>query len=288
MNIQNLNYSQLSEFLEDFNKLTKIRISFWNSEGVKCLMAPASGNSEFCNALRKIPSIEKTCQKCDRDALNNVQKRESTLYRFRCPAGLVEYVIPAYYSNKLLGYFMYGQARNPNKREDGTIERLSLYREHRLDTEHMDVLYMRLPAVEEGAMISAGRMLVALTRYAYQNGQVWDQNLPLAEKVVKYLQTNFIYPISVDTACAALHVSRSTLSHMIQSEMHGSFISLLKQQRVENACKCLKNGQSVTDAAYNSGFQSVNYMARVFKTHMNMTPSQYKKSSLEERCVCEE
>jgi len=278
MLIQNLIYSQLSDLLEDFYKVTKIRISFWNSEGVKCLMAPADGNSDFCNALRKIPDIEALCQKCDRDALKNVLKKEASLYQFRCSAGLVEYVIPAYYSGNLLGYFMFGQVRNPNKQEDGSIERLALYREYHFDAEYMDALYMRLPTVEESAMISAGRMLVALTRYAYQNGHIWDQTLPLIQKVERYIQTNFMYPIGIDTACTALHVSRSTLSHTIQREMCSTFTSLLKRQRAQNVRKCLQNGQTIAEAAYNSGFQSVNYMTRVFKELIDMSPSQYQQA----------
>lgn len=94
--------------------------------------------------------------------------------------------------------------------------------------------------------------------------------------LVRYIQLHFMNPISRSTACEFFNVSSSCLSHTLQTELGKSFLDLLNQTRIENVCRCLKNNQTINEAAELSGFQSPSYMARVFKNIMNCTPSQYR------------
>ena len=169
-------YSELQDLLGDFYRLTKIRVSFWNSMGQKCIMVPNGGNSDFCSELRKVADINQQCVLCDEQALHKASQKENALHRFHCPAGLYEYVYPVIYNKTLLGYFMYGQVRNPgsDKEEDQLRERL--YATHELNCEYLNILYNRLPIVKEYAMLSAGRMLAALARCHSSNNsrQEWS------------------------------------------------------------------------------------------------------------------
>ncbi len=275
---QGIEYSQLKDLLNDFHQLTQIRISFWNSEGVKCIMAPDSGNSDFCKELRKVACIDEQCHICDAQALQSAPKEESGLYRFNCLAGLREYVYPVFYNKSLLGYFMYGQVRNAYSDLAGRQQREELYRNNGLNAEYLGNLYERLPIIDDEAMHSAGRMLAALASYAYLNGLMWNYNLPLRDKIERYLSNHFMDDININTACYSLCVSRSTLTHTIQREMGSTFVMLLNQRRVKNVKRCLENNQSILDACFNSGFHSINYMTRMFKRLAGCTPAQYKRA----------
>lgn len=279
---KNDEYSQLEDLLKDFHQLTRIRVSYWNCAGMKCIMAPPSGNSEFCSELRKIPQLDSECRRCDQAALMNAPREGQGLYQFRCAAGLNEYVYPVFYNRTLLGYFMYGQVREQARDLAGAQARETLCRDHGLDPEYISSLYERLPIVSQDEMHAAGRMLAALARYAYLNGLMWNMNAPLPLKIERYMSSYFMQPISIQSACETLNVSRSTLSHTIQSEMHSTFVGLLNRQRIDNVIKCLDNGQSITDAAYNSGFQSVNYMIRIFRRYQGVTPAQYRRSKADQ------
>ena len=272
-----LEYNQLQEMMDDFYQLTHIRISFWNSAGEKCFMAPSSGNSEFCCELRKIPNVDAKCHDCDKEALQNARKFDNRLYQFQCSAGLCEYVYPVFYHNTLLGYFMYGQVRNEAVDRNGLLQREALYRTNGLDRDHMTKLYEQLPFANEDAMLSAGRMMASIASFAYMNGFISDYNTPLAVKIKRYLESQYMNPITIDSACSFFNVSRSYLSHTIQKEMNSTFLKLLNQQRIKNVCKCLDNGQSIQEASDNSGFQSNNYMTRVFKKIMGYTPHEYRE-----------
>lgn len=273
----NLNYAQLQELMEDFYRLTHIRISFWSNSGEKLFMAPASGNSDFCQELRKIKEIDHECHKCDTQALKNAHQFESRLYRFQCAAGLNEYVYPVIYQDTLLGYFMYGQVRNEAVDMAGSKLREMLYRVYGLDPERMNQLYGQLPYADEQALLAAGRMMASIASFAYLNGFISDQNTPLAIRVARYVQVHFMNPITLDSACAFFNVSRSCMSHTLQKELDTTFLKLLNQTRIENVCRCLENGQSISDASQRSGFPSANYMARIFRRVMDCTPTEYRE-----------
>lgn len=269
-------YAQLSELMEDFYCLTKIRISFWNDKFQKCAMAPSTGDSDFCRELRKIDDINIQCSTCDRLALKEARELGRGLFCFNCGAGLKEYVYPAYYRDSLLGYFMFGQVRNHANDTEGNAQRQRLYYTYRLDEAYMTSLYQKLPPVEESLLLSAGRMLSSLASYAHLNNLLGSQNEPLAERLLRYIENNFKEPVSIESACIALYTSRSTLCHTIRKDLNSTFLALLNQQRIENVKACLTNGQSVAEAAFNSGFQSASYMTRIFRRLAGDTPSQYQ------------
>ncbi len=274
MRTENLEYAHLQEMMDDFNRLTNIRISYWNSAGEKMIMAPSTGDSLFCRELRKAPRIDDRCRACDKEALANAHRYEHRLYQFRCSAGMKEFVYPVFYHNTLLGYFMYGQVRNHDVDVKGKALRETLYSENGMNPGYMQQLYEKLPVIEDENMLSAGRMLASMANYAYLNGFIGDYSTPLTERVEKYIQMQYMNPINIDSACSFFNVSRSHLSHTIQKGFNSTFIKLLNAQRVENVRKCLENGQTIQEAALNSGFQSVNYMTRVFKQIAGVTPNQ--------------
>lgn len=48
--------------------------------------------------------------------------------------------------------------------------------------------------------------------------------------------------------------------------------------RIEAACHEMKvNGSSVTQAAYNCGFNDLSYFSKVFKLYKGISPKDYKK-----------
>lgn len=283
----NLNYAHLQEMMEDFYHLTKIRISFWSITGEKLFMAPQSGNSDFCQELRSIKEIDYECHQCDLRAFRNAHQSESRLYRYQCAAGLNEYVYPVIYQNTLLGYFMYGQVRNENVDLEGRYHREKLYHTYKLDAKHMTHLYKHLPYADEQALLAAGRMMASIASFAYLNGFITDHSIPLAIRVQRYIQVHFMNPITLDSICSVFNVSRSSMCHTIQTELGSTFLKLLNQARIENVCRCLENGQSISDASMQSGYQSPNYMARIFKSYMNCSPSEYRSRYASPQDDCE-
>ncbi len=270
-----IDYAKLSALLEDFYRLTNMRITFWDAVGQRCLLGCSNSCSEYCRALQKVPALMKECNRCEEEALTYSSTHQDHLHSFHCHAGMNEFVYPVVYDHSLLGYFMFGQVRIIDMPDDEAA-REKLYTAHHLDPEAMTQLYRQFPVVASQLMESAGRMLGALATYAHLNGLMKLRNALLFDRLREYVKENYTAPLPVKEVCRKFHISRSTLSHTLLKEQSTTFVDMVNAYRIEHVKRRLKAGDNIADAAYQAGFNSENYMARLFKKTQGMTPSRYR------------
>lgn len=96
-------------------------------------------------------------------------------------------------------------------------------------------------------------------------------------RILAYCSTHFRENISLETLEKELHLSRFHISHLFNDRLHISFSALMRRLRIDEACKLLKNGATVTSAAYASGFGSLRNFNRAFAAEKGITPSEYAK-----------
>jgi AraC family L-rhamnose operon regulatory protein RhaS len=94
---------------------------------------------------------------------------------------------------------------------------------------------------------------------------------------VEELRTRCPEPWTLDSMAAACRLRR-TQFEMLTRELTGDAPSfLLNRFRVRQSQLSLKNNnKSITDVAFEAGFGSSQYFARVFKGVVGMTPSEYR------------
>ncbi len=104
----------------------------------------------------------------------------------------------------------------------------------------------------------------------------------LVEDCVKYIQKNFMNPISL-TETAKLHsVSAEHLSRIFKKETGFGFkeyVNLVRLQRAETMLKN-ENGKTISEIAYACGFNDSNYFSDKFKRAYGIVPTDLKKSFL--------
>ncbi len=96
-------------------------------------------------------------------------------------------------------------------------------------------------------------------------------------RILAYCGKHFRENITLETLQKELHLSRFHISHLFNDRLHISFSALLRRLRIDEACKLLKSGATVTTAAYSSGFGSLRNFNRAFSEEKGMTPSEYAK-----------
>lgn len=115
-----------------------------------------------------------------------------------------------------------------------------------------------------------------------KNGEfVPCQNAPnaLFEKVVMYVSEHFNENITLKKVATDLHVSYVHLSRVINNEGKISFPMLLNSFRFEQAIRLLKNtNKSVSEIAYECGWESIRSMNRIFKETLSCTPGEFRKN----------
>lgn len=74
------------------------------------------------------------------------------------------------------------------------------------------------------------------------------------------------------TLAALCNVSLRTLERHFQKEYHHTVRDWLRALRVHCAYDAIERGQSIKEAAYNSGFKQPSHLTREFKRHFGICP----------------
>ena len=92
-----------------------------------------------------------------------------------------------------------------------------------------------------------------------------------------YIDSHFTEPVSVRELARLSHVSVNTLERHFSQMLHLSPTAYLKKKRLSHAASLLQSGETVMDAALQSGFPDYCGFIALFKKHYGITPLQYRK-----------
>lgn len=84
--------------------------------------------------------------------------------------------------------------------------------------------------------------------------------------------------LTLDLVAKAVGISPTYLSALFKQKTQQSFVSYLTQTRLQHAQKLLQTGDYRTyEVAYMCGYDNATYFSTVFKRHMGVSPSSYRK-----------
>lgn len=147
-------------------------------------------------------------------------------------------------------------------------------------------IYDRLLRVCSGVESSDRLQQIAANGYAQSILAELLQKMELLDRtndhdslreVSLYCLENYKKPLTLDMLAKELHLSKYYISHMFAERLNISFPEFINGLRVESACRRLDNGRSITDAAFESGFNSIRSFNRNFERVMGISPREYMK-----------
>lgn len=269
---------ELQNVLEDFYRITNIRITVFDAEQNELISYPEN-RSPFCAIVRSCNAGLKACMRCDREACATATKKNRT-HIYRCHAGLTEAITPLYVGNILVGYLLFGHAYVYPTQEEGTRTIESLCRTYPIDMEQLLAACDACPHVNRDYIRSAARILHATASYLVMEKLASLQEDSAAAKLDAYLSSHFTEPITVDTLCRTLDIGRSRL-YKLSNQLYGCGISqYIRQLRIEKAKQLLREvpDMRIVDVASECGFGDYNYFIAVFSRMVGEPPYSYKKS----------
>lgn len=102
-----------------------------------------------------------------------------------------------------------------------------------------------------------------------------DENTKM-NKVVKYMLQNFQNKIKVTDLLNLANMSNSSFCNLFKATYRMTFKDYLLKIRIGYACRQLKEGsKSISEIAYNSGFENLSNFNRQFKKIKKTTPKEY-------------
>jgi AraC-like DNA-binding protein len=94
-------------------------------------------------------------------------------------------------------------------------------------------------------------------------------------RIIEFINENISDDITVLSIAKSLYIDRGKLSRIFSKYSGMSINDYINKLRISKANELLENGLSVTEAAFESGFQSVRTFNNVYKSLMGTTPSKY-------------
>ncbi|WP_432461065.1 MULTISPECIES: helix-turn-helix transcriptional regulator [unclassified Agarivorans] len=100
----------------------------------------------------------------------------------------------------------------------------------------------------------------------------------LAEKATTLVRQQIDLNWTIASLAKALATNECYLKQAFHQEYGIGVASWIQQYRIQQAQHQLKSGlKPVTDVAFSLGFQTSSYFAKVFKRHIGLTPSEFRK-----------
>ena len=102
-----------------------------------------------------------------------------------------------------------------------------------------------------------------------------DPDWAIIRKMVGYIQNHYQEKILLEEVAAAGAVCRSKCCRLFREKLQTTPMSYVIRYRLDKACDLIREGSSITDAAFSVGFQGLSYFSESFKKVFGMKPSQY-------------
>lgn len=267
---------QLQRLLQDFHRITNIRITVFDSE-LNELVSYPEHCAPFCRLIRSTRQGRAACAQCDRAACT-VAARENRTHIYRCHAGLTEAVAPLYVGKVLVGYLLFGHVFCYSSPEEGWATISRCCGDYPLDMAALKEACSGCTQVSREYIQSAARILHATASHLVQERMATLQEDSTAARLDAYLSSHFTESVTAQTLCRELKLGRSKL-YKLSQQLYGCGISQqVRRLRMDLAKQLLQDypEMSIARIASQCGYGDYNYFIAVFSQTVGQSPGSYR------------
>jgi len=121
-------------------------------------------------------------------------------------------------------------------------------------------------------------LIVHLSRSYTLEQDIFASNKERISYVVAYIENHFTQELSIDFLADKANMSTRSFSRAFRSQYQSAPLDYILQLRINRAKNLLKHsGKSITDIAYECGFQDSSYFSRMFRKRVGQSPAEYRK-----------
>lgn len=275
--ISTFNLVKLNSLLEDFYKLTKIRITVFD-EDFHELAAYPEKIAPFCQIIRTDTRAHEQCKKCDTHACEIAAKQHKT-FTYRCHAGMTENIAPLFLGKIVIGYLLFGHVFSYDSHEEGWKKISRLCSSYQIDMDALKQACYKQPIIQKDYIESASHILQAVAYYLCMERMVSLHQQELPVQIDEYISAHFTEDIDVHTLCQKFQIGKTRLYEIVKQNYGIGLAEHVRNLRIEKA-KCLlldKPELSLWEIADLCGYKDYNYFITVFKREVGIPPKQYAK-----------
>ena len=122
-------------------------------------------------------------------------------------------------------------------------------------------------------------ILISTMRKITDYNKTIEKDSP-TEYIIKAIAENFNKHITLSEISKPLNYSLPYISSKFKTDTGYSFTEYLQKYRIEHSLRLLSNSDmKIIDIAYSVGYNDISFFGELFKKYVNMTPSQFRKTS---------
>lgn len=267
---------QLQSLLEDFHRITNIRITVFDAQ-LNELVSYPERCAPFCQIIRSTAQGRSACAQCDRKACT-VAASQNRTHIYRCHAGLTEAVTPLYVGKVLVGYLLFGHVFCYNSMEEGWQHIARSCDGLPVDMDALKNACSSCTQVSREYIRSAARILHATASHLVLERMATLQEDSTAARLDAYLSNHYTQTLTPQILCRELGIGRSKL-YRLSDQIYGCGISQqIRKLRMERARQLLQDRpeMSIAEIAEDCGYADYNYFISVFSQTTGQSPGSYR------------
>lgn len=276
--ISTFNLIKLNSLLEDFYKLTKIRITVFD-ENFNELTAYPEKIAHFCEIIRTDIHAHEECKKCDARACAMAAKQHKT-FTYQCHAGMTESIAPLFLGNILIGYLLFGHVFSYNSHNEGWKKISTFCKSYQIDMDALKEACYKQPIINKDFIESASHILQAVASYLCMERMVSLHQQELPVQIDEYISLHFTEDIDATMLCQEFQIGKTHLYEIMKQNYGVGLAEHIRNLRIKKAKDLLVSHpkMSLADIAFSCGFKDYNYFIAVFKRVVGVPPKKYFKS----------
>ena len=267
-------------------ELIRATKDFYNIAGIKTVLYDADRRflysyppsmCEFCEEIRKCPSLTEKCFECDNHGFDACDKTMKP-YVYKCHMGLSEIITPIVENRVIIGYMMMGQTLM-----EGDIDKVRAFidlaeKKYGVDKNALLSELDKIKLSSRDFLDSAIGVLSMCICYLYTNNIIVKRDGGLGARLRKYIDLHIDGDLALETLCKMLYISKSKLYSVSKAEFGMGISDYIQEQRMKKAKKLLLETDSmISDIASAVGYADAIYFTRAFKRETGMTPKKYRE-----------
>ena len=275
--ISGFDLEQLKSLLMDFYRITRIRITVFDS-GYRELVSYPESWPEFCARIRETEEGSRACAECDREACAYAAG-QTKAHIYRCHAGLTEAIMPLHVGSAPVGYLLFGHVFAYESFEEGWRVIRECVAKYPVEEELLRVAAATMPLIPRDYIRSAARILHMTASYLLQERMATLQADSAAALLDAYLSANYTRNETADEIAGNIGIGRSRLFRL-SKELYGCGISeQIRKLRMEKARELLldRPDLNITEIATDLGYEDYNYFIAVFSRNFGMSPGKFRR-----------
>ena len=251
------------------------------------LIPYSNHHNPFCLFLKKNAHIQKSCIK------NQLKIKEKCLtknyFQGTCYTGMGEYIFSISHNGTYLGFISVGnfcfdkeltQARIRQLAEQYDLPYETLSRYYQASLNNTTFSLSKIKNLINPLQRMLELLYLSILNPSQKKDSVQDK---LLNDILFYLNEHYMNNLVLDEIAKELNYSKSYLCHYFFQKRRMTIMFYVKNLRITQAKKLLREKNfSVTDIAFQVGFNDSNYFTNSFKKITGMSPLKYRKMKLEE------